>query len=350
MKVSQSKFEIIESTLGDWREADHIDTETYERLLETLEPEPFDWKRLAKYSFWISIICVVISLTSVVADGYLRMVFQKLFDAPALAKSITFFVIALGSIAWTKRLQLTQPLKTFRNESLLFVGVLCVAVSIAFLGQALDTGSGHFSLLILIASCIYAVIGLWLRSELTWIFSLIAFCGWLGAETGYASGWGAYYLGMNYPMRFVVMGTGLLLTTVVFKRVALLDLFSKSTRVIALLNLFIALWILSIFGNHGSLHEWELVTQFELVHWALLFGVVALGSIYHGLKNDDSMTRGFGITFLFINFYTRFFEYLWDTTHKALLFAILAVTFWVIGAKAESIWNVGRVKDERNNL
>ncbi len=274
------------------------------------------------------------------------MLFQKLFDAPAIAKSITFFAISLGIIAWTKRLQLTQPLKTFRNESLLFAGVLLVAVSIAFLGQALDTGSGHFSLLILMAAMIYAVIGVWLRSELTWIFALVTLCGWLGAETGYASGWGAYYLGMNYPMRFVVLGIGLIVTTIVFKRVPVLKLFSQSTRVIALLSLFIALWILSIFGNHGSLHEWELVKQYELVHWALLFGLIALGSIYHGLKNDDSMTRGFGITFLFINFYTRFFEYLWDTTHKALLFAVLAITFWIIGAKAESIWNVGRVKGE----
>ncbi len=346
MKISQSKYETVATILNKWKHNDDIDLETHDRLKATLEPEPFDWKRLAKYSFWTSIICVLISLTTIIADDYLRVVFKELFNTSPLTKAISFLILSLGLVAWTKKLQHKQPDKVFRNESLLMVGVLLIAVSVTFLGQAFDSGSGHFSVLILATSCIYAVLGVWLKSELVWIFALLTFCGWLGAETGYASGWGAYYMGMNYPVRFILLGVAMVFATIAFKKKPLLAVYSNSTRVIALLNLFIALWILSIFGNHGSLHEWELVTQFDLVHWALLFGVVAVGAIYHGLKNDDGMTRGFGITFLFINFYTRFFEYLWDTTHKALLFALLAITFWIIGSKAENIWNVGRVKSE----
>ena len=29
---------------------------------------------------------------------------------------------------------------------------------------------------------------------------------WFGGETGYVSGWGMYWLGMSYPMRFVAAG------------------------------------------------------------------------------------------------------------------------------------------------
>ena len=29
---------------------------------------------------------------------------------------------------------------------------------------------------------------------------------WMGAETGYISGYGMYFLGMNYPLRFVLFG------------------------------------------------------------------------------------------------------------------------------------------------
>ncbi len=46
--------------------------------------------------------------------------------------------------------------------------------------------------------------------ELVWIFALLSLGSWFGAETGYVSGWGAYYLGMNYPMRFVLFGIVLL--------------------------------------------------------------------------------------------------------------------------------------------
>ena len=86
----------------------------------------------------------------------------------------------------------------------------------------------------------------------------------------------------------------------------------------------------------------EKVKQIELFHWSLLFGVAAVVSIYNGIKEDDGMTRGFGITFLFINLYTRFFEYFWDNTHKAIFFAILAVSFWYLGSRAEKICNLGR--------
>jgi hypothetical protein len=52
------------------------------------------------------------------------------------------------------------------------------------------------------------------------------------------------------------------------------------------------------------------------------------------------MTRGFGLTFLFINLYTRYFEYFWNTLHKAIFFALLAISFWFIGSRAEKIWNI----------
>jgi len=54
--------------------------------------------------------------------------------------------------------------------------------------------------------------------------------------------------------------------------------------------------------------------------------------------------RGFGLTFLFINLYTRFFEYFWDSMHKALFFAVLALSFWYVGSRAERIWHFGQRK------
>jgi hypothetical protein len=146
---------------------------------------------------------------------------------------------------------------------------------------------------------------------------------------------------MNYPLRFVLFGIVLTASSVAFNRWKFRKEFLRPTRAVGLLNLFIALWIMSIFGNYGDMHEWEKVKQIELFHWALIFGLAGIASIYHGIKEDDGMTRGFGITFLFINLYTRFFEYFWNNTHKAIFFAILAVSFWYLGSRAEKIWNLG---------
>jgi hypothetical protein len=222
------------------------------------------------------------------------------------------------------------------------------------LGVAIDSGSGRYSVLFLIASVLYALLGLWFPSALVWVFGLVSLGAWMGAESGYVSGWGAYYLGMNYPLRFVLFGAALALVGLVGEQAlhpantssfkARLLSMSPQTKVVGLLYLFIALWIMSIFGNYADMVKWEKVRQYELLHWSLLFAAVSIAAVWYGLKRDDGALRGFGLTFLFINLYTRFFEYFWDSIHKAAFFAVLAASFWYIGRRAETIWHFGEHK------
>ncbi|WP_210217106.1 DUF2157 domain-containing protein [Klebsiella pneumoniae] len=129
---------------------------------------------------------------------------------------------------------------------------------------------------------------------------------------------------------------------VVFTAVALWQLFTVS-KAMGLTYLFIALWILSIFGNYDA-DSWYQVSQARLLPWGLLFAVAAGVCIFISLKTDDGMLRGFGLTFLAINLYTRFFEFFWNGMHKVLFFLILAVSLAVIGRYAERIWHAGNVK------
>ena len=79
----------------------------------------------------------------------------------------------------------------------------------------------------------------------------------------------------------------------------------------------------------------------ELSICALLFAMAAAICIYISLKPDDGMLRGFGLTFLAINLYTRYFEYFWDGMNKVVFFLILAASLAVIGRYAEKIWHAG---------
>lgn len=340
MRLTKKKAKIVKSSIEAWIKENIISQEQGKMLLESYEIVGFDWKRLAKYSFWVSIICIIISVGAIVADDLLMEILTKLFEAPEIIKCLVTAIIAALIYYFGLRKKNNQPEKVFSNEAIFFLGVLATAGSITFLGRVIDTGSGHFSVLILLAAIIYGILGLWFPSKLIWIFSLLSIGCWMGTETGYMSGWGAYYLGMNYPLRFILYGIVLTASSFAFSRWQFRNDFIRPTRAMGLLNLFIALWIMSIFGNYGNMHEWEKVKQIELFHWSLLFGLAAVASIYHGISEDDGMTRGFGITFLFINLYTRFFEYFWNNTHKAIFFAILAVTFWYLGSRAEKIWNL----------
>lgn len=350
--LPRRQHRVVAGVVQRWQDEGVLDAPTASRLRDSISVASFDWRRAARYALIAAVACFVIAIAAVLADGVLLALVARLFSAPALAKSGVFALAAAGLFALGLSLRRRSPHRVYSNESVFFVGVLALAVAVFYLGVAIDTGSGRASLLFLLAAVLYALLGLGFPSTLVWVFALLALGAWMGAETGYLSGSGAYFLGMNYPMRFVVFGAVLTAIAIGGERAwaaapastlaARLRSMVPATKVVGLLYLFVALWILSIFGNLADPERWQKVRQVELLHWSVLFGAVAVASIAYGLRRDDGAFRGFGLTFLFINLYTRFFEYFWNATHKAVFFAVLAASFWFLGRRAEAIWQLGR--------
>ena len=133
---------------------------------------------------------------------------------------------------------------------------------------------------------------LWRFGFLQNLFGCLRLSRWVaGTKTGYVSGWGAIFLILNYPLRFVLFGNVLTGASFFLENNAKLSGFYKPTLVMGLLYLFISLWILSIFGNYGDMSSWYDVKQIELFHWGALFALAAIGAIYYGLKFDDYTTK-----------------------------------------------------------
>lgn len=342
MKVSKKQAEILHSAIAEWHESKLIGDNLSNSLNGTIEVVAFDWARLAKYSFWVSIACIFVALMSVVTDRYLVNLLKAIFNATHVVRCTGLTIIS-GVIYWYSYWQRQKyPDRNFSNEARFFLGVLTTAGAVYELCRTLGLEAKDASEILLISYGIYALIGYMLRSKLIWAFSLLAFGGWLGAKTGYMSGWGAYCLGMNYPLRFALLGLILTVSGLIFEKNNKLEPLSHTTFITGLLYLFIALWILSIFGNYGDIKTWVDVKQIELFHWSILFAACAGGAICHGLRFDNSTTKAFGVTFLFINLYTRYFEFFWNATHKAVFFAILAISFWFLGKKSEKIMQLVR--------
>ena len=321
---------LVESGTLTKDESDHI--------LSAVSPTPFDWRRLARYSLWAAVISWVIAISAIFSDDWLLQLISRIFTAPAVAKMIGCVILAgLCYLGGAVR-RIKKPNNIYTNEGVMLLGVLANAGAIFWFGDIIGADSNHFSLLILLASMCYCVLGFFLHSQLIWCFGFLSLGGWLGAETGYMSGWGAYYFGLNYPLRFVLFALVSLFCTVILRNNASFQPFYNVTRNLGLLYLFIALWVMSIFGNYGDMTVWSQVKQIELFHWSLLFGCASAVSIYLGCKWDEGPYRGFGLTFLFINLYTRYFEFFWDSLHSAIFFFLLALSLWYLGSKAEKIW------------
>lgn len=343
-KIDRDHSEFLDEMLDYWQSEKLLTDAEAQQLKNSYEPKAFDWRRLAQYSFWIAMGCGVVALSALLVDKSLLDYLKNLYNTPNIIISIVSALLAAACYVFGIRRKKYRPQQVFSNEAIIFSGVMLTANAVAYLGKALNSSSNHFSLLILFSVIIYLSLAYFFKSRLIWAFALLALGAWFGTETGYLSKGNWYFLGLNYPLRFVVFGLALTLVSIFMHKHQKLSYFFDITYFGGLLYLFTSLLLLSVFGNYGSLEEWYSIKQLSLFYWAIISAVVCVVAIVIGLKKNDAMLREFGIIFLFINLYTRYFEYFWDNWHKAIFFSVLGISFVLIGRKAEKIWSLEFMK------
>lgn len=340
LNLDKQESEFLNRVIAHWEKEDLLSAEQAQTLRNSAEVKGFDWMRLAKYSFWVALFCGAIAVGSLIISDKVINWIKSLYYTPDIVISIGSGLLAAGAFYLGRYRQKRFPERVFSNEATIFTGILFTACCIAYLGKAFDNGSGHYSLLFLLSVFVYGFLGWKLNSRLIWLFALVSLGSWFGTETGYQTKWSYYFLGMNYPLRFVLFGLVLLAGCYILKGRKWIAPFWELTYVVGLLYLFVSLWLMSIFGNYGQLEDWLQVKQISLYYWGLIAIAVAAGFTFYGLKTKDAIAREFGITFVLIFIYTKYFEYLWSHIPYTLFFTILAASFWLIGRRAERIWNL----------
>jgi len=152
MQLSKKEARTVENAISTWTTDKVITQEMSETLLASFEVTHFDWKRVAKYSFWLAICCIIISISAALADEWLIALIQRIFTAPDIVKCISLALISAGLYHLGIRRKRNAPQRIYSNEAIFFLGVATTAAAIAYFGKVIDTGSGHFSLLLLLAS------------------------------------------------------------------------------------------------------------------------------------------------------------------------------------------------------
>ena len=65
--------------------------------------------------------------------------------------------------------------------------------------------------------------------------------------------------------------------------------------------------------------------------WVLVFTLAGIAQIVAGARLHDARFTGFGIVFLAINLYTRFFEHFWDQLSAGAFFLIAGALAMLLG-------------------
>lgn len=337
MLLNKKKYKFALRLLEHWESEKMLLPEEAENLKNSIGLSLFDWKKLAKYSFWFAGISIAIAVFALFMDEVIIALIMQFLKLPYSVRAVLSAIAASAFYIWGFYRKKSDLKRQLSSEFLLFTGAVFTALTAYLFVGTFNLTQDQYPFAVLFSAVVYLCTGYFAPSGFMWMTGLSAFSLWFGAETGYISGWGAYFLGMNFPVRFFMLGI-VIAGISFFMDKGNFSPLRRTTYIFSLLYIFISLWILSIYGNYGG-SDYREVTKLELTLWSLLFGAVALSAIIYGLRKDDAPSRGFGLTFIFINLYTKYFEYFWKSTHKAVFFALLGLSFWLLGRYSEKAWN-----------
>ncbi len=197
---------------------------------------------------------------------------------------------------------------------------------ITILAIDFSAGSKNWPALVGIQVLLLAILAYGLKNRLVLIHASVCFFVFFGGETGYMSGWGAYWLAMTYPMRFLVAGIGFL--GIAWLHATQLrgehQSFSRVYGHLGLLIIHLSLWFLAVFGYFEKEAHWE-GTSGQRVAFSALWATVSLASIWLSGTTGQRILRAYGLTFLAINVYTFYFQFVVANSTEAWWLHLLVV-------------------------
>ena len=183
------------------------------------------------------------------------------------------------------------------------------------LASMFNDGSGNWPKVLFFDLVVIFALTYLLNNIKLLVLTLVIFFTWFGGVTGYVSGWGAYFFGMNYPLRFAaaglfIVGLGYLHLLAESGLLERYRNFSKAWISGGLFFTEMALWILSIFGNFGDMNSGYHGSQAgELLLFNTSWAALNAALIYLGTSTHYRMLVGYGATFGIIHAYTLFFRF-----------------------------------------
>ncbi|WP_296620217.1 hypothetical protein [Marivirga sp.] len=338
MHISKKEKETIIKALSHWEASGLIDDQKAKELDESIKIKPFNWQSLAYYSFLFAVVSLLIAVVSIFADKALLDLIDSLISTSYTTKSIAFLALSALFFWLDYRYNLKKTRKKYSKEVFSFFGCIFLAIATGLISFifGMEENPGLF---ILGLSILYFVLAVFRKKELLWLFGITSLVIAFGTITYNLGKDNQLFVGMNFPMRYTIFGAFILLLTFFVNKFDKLKPFVESTYWSGLIIFFMSLWFLTIFGNYSSYEKWLEIRQYYLWWYSLILLLASFLAILIGIKKEDSLLKNIGISFIFLNLYTRYFEYFWDELHKALFFGVIAVSFWLIGKKAEKIWD-----------
>lgn len=338
MRVNKKEARLLEEAIDQWQKDDLLDQPKADELRRSVSSYRNEFDSVAFYATIAAISCALLAFGALVLDEKWIERLRKLFAFSEIFIGFLFGAVT-AFLSWiAKRRKRKYAYASLANESFTILVALTLGISVAYFTRSFQPTYYYYGIGIFIASVLYGFLAVYLNSKILWTCMLLALISSWATQT-YA--WSAapahsYFMGMNYPLRMAVFGVVMVLLSLVLKRHPSTKRYFNLSWYASWIFLLLSSLFLSVSGNL-SYDVWSAIKQGKLFMWAIAYTLVLIGILVYAIKQKDETLRDITIVFFLLNIYTRYFEYFWDHTNKGLFFALLALSFWLIGKKAEQL-------------
>lgn len=338
MRINKKESRLLNEAIEIWEKDALIDQPTAEKLKQRIASYRNEFDAVAFYASIAAVSCALLAFGALVLDEKWIEILRKIFAFSEFVIGFIFGAVAVFLVWIAKRRIKKFPYAILANESFTILIALSAGVSVAYFTKSFNADYHYYGLSIFITACIYGVLGFYLNSRLLWTCMILALISSWATQT-YA--WSddasqSYFLGMNYPLRMALLGAVMVAAAHFLQQWQATQKFYPLSWYSSWLFLLLSGLFLSASGNL-SYDVWAAIKQGKLFVWAIAYTLLLIAVLIYAIKQKDETLRDMIIVFFLLNIYTRYFEYFWDRTNKGLFFALLALSFWLIGKKAEQL-------------
>ncbi len=312
--------------ITDWENVGLINAEQAALLHQRYDPSPFKGTLFLKWLGLFAIFMLALSFLGFI--GTILASFSPLFSTLCLM-AVSYFVMHFGAKLAADKEQ-KHP---FTGQALLTIGLIGLYSSLSAIylindGEQYSNVYGWFMLITSVVAFFTAY-----HFHLRWplLLALLMFFHGLGSMSEYWGG-GGYYFNVQDPRTMSVVALLTIILGYWHEHELEATTFQRCTGfghlyiIFGLLYFNLSLWLLSLDYYGYEFHE----TQNATLLWVFLFTIGGIAQVVAGARLKDSRFTGFGIVFLGINLYTRFYEHFWDEMSKAAFFTAAGVIALVL--------------------
>ena len=339
MEIGKKEKVLLETVMQYWKREALVDEAQAEKMLNSVKVKTFDSVGLSRILFWISAASLLGAFLSLFSIEWIA---QWLYELPRLVQFLGFAALTLSGYLAGFYVAKTYPGRNDAAGVLYFLSALFTMPTILLLiaviyGDPRDIFETYLMTFQSLILSIYTIVAFITHSVFVWLFAITTMGNILNVSNGYNNG--SYFIFVDKPLVVAIYGLVLVGLASLFQHglppqlgLNKLHNFCKKaaplytvTLVMGLVYFFLPLLILTIWGVSVK------VDFTERMFWVLALAIASGISMWHGLRFDNSITKGFGVTFFMLNLYTRYFEFFWSSLPKTIFFALIALFTWLAG-------------------